>query len=88
MISKKNSSVIAIILLFIVNSYVIAMELPTIVSQIREDNNKYPGINTSTVDFVSAGTWNENFYLGSKVEIENDLAYVLAWPNGLWIIDF
>jgi len=87
MLWKKNSIVIAILLLIIVNGYVVAIELPAIVGQVKEDNNDYLGVNTSTVDFTSAGTWNENFYLGSKIEIENNLAYVLAYPNGLLIFD-
>jgi len=87
MIGKKNSLVLAIILLFVLNSYVIAMELPTIVGQVKEDNNGYLDVNASTVNFTDAGTWNENFYYGSHIEIENDTAYVLAYPNGLLIFD-
>lgn len=87
MIWKKNSFVLTIILLFVVNSYVIAMELPIIVGQVKEDSNGYLGVNASTVNFTSAGTWNENFHLGSKIEIENNIAYVSAYPNGLLIFD-
>ena len=87
MIGKKNSLVLAIILLFVLNSYVIAMELPTIVGQVKEDNNGYLDVNASTVNFTNAGTWNENFYYGSHIEIENNTAYVLAYPNGLLIFD-
>ncbi|MHA1125403.1 MAG: LVIVD repeat-containing protein [Candidatus Heimdallarchaeota archaeon] len=87
MIGKKNSLVFTIIVLFVASSYIIAMELPTIVGQVNDDNNDFFDVNASLVNFTNAGTWNENFYYGSHVEIYNDSAYVLAAPNGILSFD-
>ncbi|MHA1367056.1 MAG: hypothetical protein ACTSP5_11680, partial [Candidatus Heimdallarchaeota archaeon] len=72
MIGKKNYIVLGLILLFVANSYIVAMELPTIVGQVDEDTNNFFDVNASTVNFTNAGVWNENFWYVLDVEFDND----------------
>jgi len=87
MIGKKNYIVLGLILLFVANSYIVAMELPTIVGQVDEDTNNFFDVNASTVNFTNAGVWNENFWYVLDVEFDNDSLFVLGATNGILKFD-
>jgi len=87
MIGKKKLYVLTLIMLFVANSCIIAMELPTIVGQVDEDTNNFFDVNTSTVNFTNAGVWNENLWYVLDVEYYNDSLYVLGAANGILKFD-